>query len=178
EHPAAKTLDSAGFSRALAAAAPAAPAKREVAESPARVGETQLVVEVQGALYVLPISGIEEIMPMREVTPLPQSAAAVRGVLFLRGHAVTIVDLAVLLGGKPPQGRRIVVLLLDGERYGLVVDQVHKVVAPGELSDLSTPLSVLGGSTAIRAVARLGEEVVSMLDLERLIPAATQESGP
>jgi purine-binding chemotaxis protein CheW len=135
------------------------------------VRETQLVVEVAGALYAVPISDIEEILPMRDVAPLPRSTASVRGVLFLRGHAVTVVDMGILLGGAPARGGRIVVLVIEGERYGVVVDRVLKVVPAAELENLSAPASALGASHAVCAVARVSEQIVSLIDLERLIPA-------
>ncbi len=143
-------------------------------EGPAAIAEvrdTQLIVEVTDSLYAVPISGVEEILPMREVAPLPRSAAAVRGVLFLRGHAVTVVDMGILLGATPARGGRIVVVVIEGERYGMVVDQVLKVLPATELMNLSAPASALGASQAVCAVARGAEQVVSLIDLERLIPA-------
>lgn len=133
--------------------------------------DTQLIVEVTDSLYAVPISGIEEILPMKEVAPLPRSAAAVRGVLFLRGHAVTVVDMGILLGAAPARGGRIVVVVIEGERYGMVVDQVLKVLPATEFEHLSAPASALGASQAVCAVARVAEQVVSLIDLERLIPA-------
>lgn len=139
----------------------------------------QLVVSLAGALYAIPIGGIEEIVPMREVAPLPRSAPAVRGILFLRGQPVTVLDLGVLLGSPPVRGTRIVVLVVDDERYGLVVDAVLKVASPGSLTDLVPPPAVLRASPALRGVARLGDEIVSLLDVERLIPApAAARAGP
>jgi len=148
-----------------------APDPQPAAPSAARDPEPQLVVAVAGVLYAIPIMGIEEILPMREVAPLPRSAPAVRGILFLRGHPVTVIDLGMQLAGPPTRGARIVVLALAGERYGLVVDQVLKVVVPGDLRDPAPPPAALQAAPAVRAVARLGEEVITLLDLERLIPA-------
>lgn len=157
--------------------APAAPAPAQppapIAESGplVPVSDSHLVVGLSGALYAIPIRGIEEILPMREVAPLPRSAPAVRGVLFLRGHPVTVLDLAVLLGLAPGPGSRIVVVVIEREHYGLVVDAVLKVASPGSLVDPVPPPAALGVSPALRAVARLGEEIVSLLDLDPLIPA-------
>ena len=148
-----------------------APDPHSTAPPAARDPEPQLVVAVAQVLYAVPIMGIEEILPMREVAPLPRSATAVRGILFLRGHPVTVIDLGMQLGGPPTRGARIVVLALGGERYGLVVDQVLKVVVPGDLRDPAPPPAALLAAPAVRAVARLGEEVITLLDLERLIPA-------
>ncbi len=134
--------------------------------------EPQLVVSLGSALYAIPIGSIEEILPMRQVAPLPRSTPAVRGVLFLRGHPVTVLDLGLLLGMEPVRGARIVVLVIEEERYGLIVDGVHKVASPGTLTDPAPPPALLEASPALRGVARLGEEIVSLLDVEHLIPAA------
>jgi purine-binding chemotaxis protein CheW len=126
-------------------------------------------------LYALPIGGIEEILPMREVAPLPRSSAAVLGILFLRGHPVTVIDLGVLLGSGPVPGKRIVVFRIEGEHYGLMVDEVLKVAEPGALANAVPPPAALGAPAGVRGVARLAEEIVSLLDIEKLVPAA---AGP
>jgi purine-binding chemotaxis protein CheW len=129
------------------------------------------VVALGEALYAMPIGGIEEILPMREVAPLPRSAPTVRGILFLRGHPVIVLDLGLLLGGGPARGTRIIVLLVDKERYGIVVDAVLKVAAPTAFTDVAEPPAALELTPALRGVARLGEEIVSLLDIDRLLPS-------
>jgi purine-binding chemotaxis protein CheW len=135
-------------------------------------GESHLIVSLGGPLYAIPILGIEQILPMRPVAPLPRSSAVVRGVLFLRGHPVSVIDLAMLLGLPDIRARRIVVLVIESERYGLIVEEVLKVAPPGSLRDLSAPPATLEVHPAVRAVARLRDEIVSLLDPERLVPAA------
>lgn len=135
--------------------------------------EPQLVVTLGEALYAIPIGGIEEILPMREVAPLPRSSPTVRGILFLRGHPVTVLDLGLLLGRAPARGTRIVVLLMEKERYGVVVDAVLKVAAPAAFTDAAEPPAALNLTPALRGVARLGEEIVSLLDIDLLLPAPT-----
>jgi chemotaxis signal transduction protein len=147
------------------------------ATPPLAGSEPQLIVSVGGVLYALPIGGIEEILPMREVAPLPRSSAAVRGILFLRGHPVTVIDLGILLDSGPVPGKRIVVFRVEGEHYGLVVDEVHKVAEPGSLTDAVPPPPALGAPPGVRGVARLADEIVSILDIERLIPVSAGPGG-
>lgn len=172
-HPSAPARDGGRAAPIARAPAPEAGA----AAAPLAGNEPQLIVSVGKVLYALPIGGIEEILPMREVAPLPRSSAAVRGILFLRGHPVTVIDLGILLGSSPLPGNRIVVFRIEGEHYGLVVDEVLKVAEPGALTDAVPPPPALGAPPAVRGVARLAEEIVSLLDIDRLVPASAGAGG-
>lgn len=80
--------------------------------------------------YCLDIAHVDEIVDADEdITPLPDAADNVVGVVDLRGETTTIVDPAVTLDlDESTEGRRIVVLS-DVDSTGLLIDDVHQVEA-------------------------------------------------
>jgi purine-binding chemotaxis protein CheW len=101
---------------------------------PAEGGHGQvLVFTIEGRELAVPIDSVVEIVRHRAVTPVPNSAPAVEGIVPVRGQMVTIVDLRRCLA-LPPRpagaGARVIVVGSSDDRLGLVVDDVSGV-APG-----------------------------------------------
>src|SRR5438477_7686447 len=91
------------------------------------VGETVIeyvTVMIDGQLFGLPISRVQDVFMPDRLTQVPLSAPEIAGVLNLRGRIVTAVDLRRRLGipprddGRPPMA---VGIELKGESYGLLI---------------------------------------------------------
>jgi len=57
-----------------------------------------IVTRIEGRLAGLVSDEVSEILPMPEVTPLPEALPGVRGAAFVGGRLTTVVDTASLLG--------------------------------------------------------------------------------
>jgi purine-binding chemotaxis protein CheW len=95
--------------------------------------EEQLVVFRLGKEeFGVPIESVQEIVRLPdEMTKVPQAAAAVEGVINLRGAVLPVIDLRRRLGLAPVERsdrQRIVVLLIDNVRTGFIVDSVAEVL--------------------------------------------------
>jgi len=110
------------------------------------IGQRFLTFEVETEVYAIPILKVKEILGFREITPLPQTAPSVVGVVNLRGTIIPVVDLRIRFGlaTQPPTKQTSIVVLdlrLQGEPFfmGVVVDRVREVqVIPAEkISKLS-----------------------------------------
>jgi purine-binding chemotaxis protein CheW len=116
--------------------------------------------------YALPVSEVQEII--RYVTPrsLPGVDPGVRGVINLRGKIVSVCDLSRRLGlSSAGQESKIVVVEGAGEMAGLIVDEVSEVVTLST-DQIEPPLS--SGDGAISGVAKVGDRLLVVLDLEAL----------
>jgi purine-binding chemotaxis protein CheW len=117
------------------------------------------------------IDDVREIIPNRRATRLPGAPPSVQGLINLRGMIVTVVDLALSLGGDRPASLEGSIVLVDhGTRVaGLAVDQVLDVqmVAPEDVAG-----TVREPNGAIRSMGRLGETVVILLDITSLVRQA------
>lgn len=114
------------------------------------------------------IDVVREIVPNRRATRLPGAPASVQGLINLRGTLVTVVNLAVWLGDERPATAEGSIVLVEhgGKVAGIAVDDVldvqHVVVDPaaGAAGDRDG---------AIRGMGRLGDTVVILLDIARLV---------
>jgi purine-binding chemotaxis protein CheW len=82
--------------------------------------------------FGVPIESVQEIVRLPdEMTKVPKAAAAVEGVINLRGAVLPVIDLRRRLGLAPVERsdrQRIVVLVIDSERTGFIVDSVAEVL--------------------------------------------------
>lgn len=99
--------------------------------SGAVVGQV-LLFKLGDEAYCVSIDHVTEIVDMGNVTAVPNSPPAVKGVMDLRGNTTTIVDPNKLLNlDEENEEHRIIVFdpeLFDEEQsVGWVVDEVHEV---------------------------------------------------
>lgn len=132
------------------------------------------------------IMTIREIRGWTETTPLPHAPPFVRGVINLRGVVLPVVDLKARLGRAPAEAnpKHVIVVVetaLAGRArtIGILVDAVSDIltVTAGEIQP--TPeLARDAASACVDGIAVLGERMVTILSMERLIGtlAETPES--
>jgi purine-binding chemotaxis protein CheW len=94
-------------------------------------GEKLLVFDLHREKYAIPIHDITLIIDEREITPVPNAPPFLRGILTLRGKIVNVLDVATRLGIRrpsDPSGRKIVILDLGADHFGLLVDGIEQLV--------------------------------------------------
>lgn len=136
-----------------------------------------LLFAVGERLYGWEIDAVREIVPFRRCTRLPGAPAYVCGLINLRGTVVTVLDLGLRLGAAPvDRADGSVILVEQGARVvGFGVDAMRDVqrIVPEEVE---TPHGSAGGAGpaggAVRGIARVGADVVVLLDVQSLIAQA------
>ncbi|MBA3547060.1 MAG: chemotaxis protein CheW [Nannocystis sp.] len=131
---------------------------------------------VAGEIYALPIHEIEEISKVFATTHVPRTADFLVGIGNVRGRIMPVVDLARRLRLRPVErGRsaRVLIVQLNDEPYGLVVDAVIDVtrIPPDKIEDKP------GGITGARAefIRGLGRRKASTLPRAGGIDTRTNE---
>jgi len=137
------------------------------------MSEFQIVVCQLGAeSYGLDIGSVYEIIRFQECTAVPASPRFVDGVINLRGRIIPVMDMASRFGqrrSETTKSTRIIVAGTNGRRVGLVVDAVTEVLMLSDDAVEPTPEVASGYDAAyIRGIAKLGEELVILLDLRAL----------
>ncbi len=136
--------------------------------------EMVLTLTVADQLCGVPVLAVRDVLGAQTITRIPLAPPEVAGSLNLRGRIVTAVDLRRRLGLPPrPQGEAgmsVVVEQRDGELYSLLVDQVGEVVPLPRADRAPNPptLDPVWQECAA-GVHRLGERLVILLDVERLL---------
>lgn len=121
------------------------------------------------------IMAIREIRGWTETTPLPHAPVYVRGVINLRGVVLPVVDLKARLGQGATHAdpKHVIVVVETAERtIGLLVDAVSDILTVTASEIQTTPdLARDGGSGFLDGIAVLGERMVTILSMDRLIGA-------
>jgi len=144
----------------------------------AQAGTQVLAVRLGKDLHAIPIMAIEEILPALPIESVPQCPAFVRGVVFVRGHLIPVVDAAERLGLRDhqrPVEPHIVCLRVGNRLMGVEFDEALDLldIGPGEI----LPAERMGGQPGFfaGAVERDGQ-IIRMLDPEKLISDEESES--
>jgi purine-binding chemotaxis protein CheW len=113
--------------------------------------------------YAFPIAHVHEIIRRTEPRSVASPEPWVRGIISLRGRIVPVHDLATRLGvvAGGSEEWKIVILEVDGEVAGVIVDDVEEVLTVSDEQIESLPAGADGG---VDAVVNLGDRLVAMLD--------------
>jgi purine-binding chemotaxis protein CheW len=122
--------------------------------------------------YGLEIRHVTEIIGIQPVTNVPDMPEHVIGVLNLRGKVIPIID--VRLRFNLPQREYdertcIIVVNVDGNSVGLVVDKVNEVVDIPVKDIEPPPATGKGRSQYIQGLGKIDQQVKILLDIEALI---------
>ena len=135
--------------------------------------ELQVVVfDLGDERYGLDIAAVYEIIRHQPITAVPRSPVFVEGVINLRGRIIPVIDLRERFGmedTEPTKASRIVVCEAAGTRVGLIVDAVSEVLMiQGDAIEPTPEVAAGDDARALRGIARLGERLVILLDLDGL----------
>src|SRR5437660_10317342 len=145
------------------------------------IGETVIeyvTVMMDGQLFGLPISRVQDVSMPHRLTRVPLSAPEIAGVLNLRGRIVTAIDLRRRLGmpprddGRPPMA---VGIELRGESYGMLIDTVGEVMKLGEATLEPNPVNLDARLARVSGgVHRLDGQLMVILDVDSVLNASAE----
>jgi purine-binding chemotaxis protein CheW len=123
--------------------------------------------------YGVDIAQVQEINRMVTITHVPRAPKFMEGVINLRGQLIPIIDLRTRFGmqrSERTKNTRIVVTEIGNKRIGMVVDSVSEVLRIPVEQIEDAPDLVAGVDTEyIRGVGKMGDRLIIMLDLGRVI---------
>ena len=136
--------------------------------------EVQLVIFKLGEeAFGVEIGMVESIIKMLPVTRLPQAPEFVEGVINLRGKILPVIDLRKRLAiaiSEITRDSRMVVIALAGTTVAMVVDQVNEVLRINDdIVEAPPSISQSVDSRFITGIAKIGEELVILLDLSKVL---------
>lgn len=132
--------------------------------------------------YAIPVLKVREIIRLREITPVPNMPAFVKGIVNLRGKLIPVTDLRLrfnMNASQNPEQACIIVVQtkLTGQTtkpMGLIVDAVEEV-ANLTVDDLE-PTPDFGGALEadyILGMAKAKGVVKALLDIDRVLGGNT-----
>ena len=148
----------------------------EMAEVPAHAATEEHVVvfRLSEEYYALDIQAVQEIVRMQTITTIPGADAWVEGITNLRGRVVPVIDLRrrcnIVASDYTPETRIVVVSSTNG-MVGLIVDAVSEVMRiPSDQIEPPSGIVSVRENSYLRGVAKLEERLVSLMDLEGVLP--------
>jgi purine-binding chemotaxis protein CheW len=122
--------------------------------------------------YTVLVKDVQEVLKARDLTLVPNAPSYIMGVTSLRGTMLPVIDLCKRLG-LPPGARdeksRIIVVSLDDENVGLIVDRVTGVLRIMPEAIKPTPENIEQGAEFLRGIVRKDDILYILLDLEKAV---------
>jgi purine-binding chemotaxis protein CheW len=123
--------------------------------------------------YGVDVLKVREIIRMPIVTRVPNTPHFVEGVINLRGKVIPIISMRkkfVLMEAENDKQTRIMVMDVDGELMGFVVDSVSEVIRISGSEIQPSPAVVASGidQDCIAGVINQAERLLVLLDLEKM----------
>lgn len=122
--------------------------------------------------FLLPIEMVNEIIMIHHMTFVPSAPRYVEGVINLRGRILPAVNLRQVLGHPtvaPTIASRIIITNFQGHLAGLLVDGITYVVSLNSDEVQASSIGQKGcGSEYITSIAKRGDKVNGVLDVEKL----------
>jgi purine-binding chemotaxis protein CheW len=129
-----------------------------------------VTVTINGQLFGMPISRVEDIFMPQSITSVPLSDPEVEGVLNLRGRIVTAINMRKYLGlPQREDGEQSMAVGVEyrDESYGLIIDGVGEVLRLSGKTFEENPTNLDPCWSRIsQGVHRLENELMLVLDIE------------
>jgi len=126
---------------------------------------------------------VQELELVEDITPVPNAASYVEGIVLVRGRVVPVINLRARFGmPRIPwdQQARIIVLDIKGRKVGLLVDAAREFLEISGKDVQPPPDTVSGVSTQLLegVVVLEDDRLVLILDIEELLSASEAEVLP
>ena len=123
--------------------------------------------------YGINVMQIQEVLRYTEIAPVPGAPDYVLGIINLRGNVVTVIDTRKRFGlsqSDISDHTRIVVLEIDGQVVGVLVDSVAEVVYLKQ-SEVETAPNVGNEESArfIQGVCNKNGELIILVEFEKML---------
>ncbi len=129
-------------------------------------------------IFGINVFKVQEVMTVPQMVKMPGAHPLVRGVADLRGGIVPIIDLGLALG-EPPDSRAAHVIVTEYNRsvQGFLVRAVERIVHI-DVAAVQPPPGGAGDSGYLTAITRVGEELVEIVDVEKVLAEVLGEPAP
>ncbi len=130
-------------------------------------------------LYGVNIMDVKEIVKIQDVRPIPNAPYYVEGIFNLRKEIIPIINLhkrfrlkKIITREEEELEGGFVILNIDGNRMGIIIDRIARVVTVNA-ADVKAPPQMLSGigTEYIQGVIRQDNQYLIMLDIRRLFNA-------
>jgi purine-binding chemotaxis protein CheW len=135
--------------------------------------ELQLVIfRLAQEEYGLPITKVQEINRLVPITKLPQTPDFMEGIINLRGRIIPVIDLRKrfqLAVTDYTDDNRIIIVEVNGQTVGIIVDAVTEVVRLASANVEPPPPTFIIDAQYIHGVGKLDDRLLILLDIDKIL---------
>ncbi len=130
-------------------------------------------IYMTGEMYGIDIKYVDNIVRMQHITRVPNVPAYIKGVINLRGEVIPVFSLRIKMGMEEVEETklsRIIILKVEGELVGLIVDEVREVVLlQNDL--IEKPYYDVNDVTQnfLSGIGKDGDRLISLLDINEVL---------
>lgn len=123
--------------------------------------------------YGINVMQVQEVLRYTEIAPVPGAPSYVLGIINLRGNVVTVIDTRQRFGlmtAESTDATRIVIIEVDQQVVGIMVDSVSEVVYLRQ-SEIETTPNVGNEESAkfIQGVCNKNDQLLILVELNKLM---------
>jgi two-component system chemotaxis response regulator CheV len=121
--------------------------------------------------YGINVFKVREVLQCPELTIFPKLHRAIRGVAYIRGQAISIIDLNLAIGGRPIhdiQTRFIILTEYNRSIQGFLVGSVDRIININ-WADILSPQIGGGHQSYLTAVTEFNDSLIEILDVEKIL---------
>lgn len=114
---------------------------------------------------------VREVIKCPPLTRAPQAHPVIRGIASMRGHTITVMDLAMAVGNPPVddlENSFVIVAEYNRHVQGFLVSGVDRIVNMN-WEEIKPPPNGIGSVTFLTAVTNIDDELVEIIDVEKVM---------
>ena len=135
--------------------------------------KTFILFQIGDTSYGVPSDSVQQMELIENITPVPNAADFVEGVVFTRGQVIPAINLRSRFGfGKVPHTprSRLIVTNHDGRIVGLIVDSAREFISiPNE--SIQPPPEAIAGTNGkyLKGIVTIDGRIILVLDIGELL---------
>jgi purine-binding chemotaxis protein CheW len=126
--------------------------------------------------YAIELLSVKEVIPVPDTSPIPKSPPHFVGIMNLRGHVISIIDLRKKLQVQPSEDKSeeaVVIINIEHISIGMIVDNISRVMLVSEEDIKPVPkVDNNVNSSYINGVIQSEQQITTILDLTKLLDIA------
>ena len=139
-----------------------------------------LIFGLNGEHYATDIKEVERILGYQEPTVLPEAPIFVKGVINHEQSILPIISLSKkfnLGDDKESENRKIIVVKRNENKFGIIVENVYEVRdVNSDLMEVAPPITATIDKRYIAGLIKLDDNIVILLDLEKILSLEDEEN--
>ena len=143
--------------------------------------EAFVLFELAGTTYGVRSRYVQQMEMVEHITPVPNAAPAVEGVVLARGQVIPALNLRVRFGFErvPFDLRsRLMVVNKGGRTLGLIVDTAREFLRIPDAAVEPPPEAITGLSGKyLEGIATIKDRMILVLDLDEVLDIGEQRPG-